>query len=535
MDMKEFLANGQACLGIELGSTRIKAVLIGPDHAPIASGDHSWENRYEGGYWTYSLEDVWAGLQDAYAHLSADVEARYGVKLTRVASMGFSAMMHGYLPFGHEDQLLAPFRTWRNTTTGQAAEILSERFNFNIPQRWSIAHLYQAILNGEDHVPDVAFITTLAGYVHWKLTGENVLGVGDASGVFPIDSNTCDYDQAMVDSFDALVADKGYSWKLRDILPRVAVAGDNAGTLTAEGAKLLDPTGTLQPGAILCPPEGDAGTGMAATNAVAKRTGNVSAGTSVFSMIVLEKPLSRRYEEIDMVTTPAGDPVAMIHTNNCTTDLDAWLGLFSRFAELLGHPVGPEELYSTLFRAGAEGEADAGGVLSYNYISGEHQTGVPSGRPLLVREQNARFTLENFMRAQLYGAFGALAVGMDALLKDEGVQLDVMFAHGGIFRTAGVAQQVLADAIATPVAVGESAGEGGAWGMALLAAFTAARQGAAGSAPASLSSFLAEQIFASQELSTLEPQEAGMAGHAQWLDAYRAALPVERHAGELLA
>ena len=301
MERKEIITSGQAVLGIELGSTRIKAVLIGPDHAPIASGDHSWENRYEGGYWTYSLEDVWTGLQDAYAHLSADVEARYGVKLTRVASMGFSAMMHGYLPFGHEGQLLAPFRTWRNTTTGQAAEILSERFNFNIPQRWSIAHLYQAILNGEDHVPDVAFITTLAGYVHWKLTGENVLGVGDASGVFPIDSNTCDYDQAMVDSFDALVADKGYSWKLRDILPRVAGAGDNAGTLTAEGAKLLDPTGTLQPGAILCPPEGDAGTGMAATNAVAKRTGNVSAGTSVFSMIVLEKPLSRRYEEIDMV------------------------------------------------------------------------------------------------------------------------------------------------------------------------------------------------------------------------------------------
>ena len=526
MDMKEFLANGQACLGIELGSTRIKAVLIGPDHAPIASGDHSWENRYEGGYWTYSLEDVWAGLQDAYAHLSADVEARYGVKLTKVASMGFSAMMHGYLPFGHEGQLLAPFRTWRNTTTGQAAEILSERFNFNIPQRWSIAHLYQAILNGEDHVPDVAFITTLAGYVHWKLTGENVLGVGDASGVFPIDSNTCDYDQAMVDSFDALVADKGYSWKLRDILPRVAVAGDNAGTLTAEGAKRLDPTGTLQPGAILCPPEGDAGTGMAATNAVAKRTGNVSAGTSVFSMIVLEKPLSRRYEEIDMVTTPDGAPVAMVHCNNCTNEINAWAEVFSGLLTALGHGVDKNALYTAMFTSALEGKADGDGLLLYNYLSGEPVTGLSDGRPLLVRGPEAHLNFANFMRTQLYSALATLKVGLD-ILGEEHVAVDRLMGHGGFFKTPVVGQRILAAAANSPVATMETAGEGGPWGMALLAAYAVHKADGQ-----SLQDYLNTQVFGDQKVSVVEPQAEDVEGFTNFMVHYKAGLAVERAAVE---
>ena len=529
MNIPSMISAGEACLGIELGSTRIKAVLIGPDHAPIASGDHSWENRYEGGYWTYSLEDVWAGLQDAYAHLSADVEARYGVKLTKVASMGFSAMMHGYLPFGHEGQLLAPFRTWRNTTTGQAAEILSERFNFNIPQRWSIAHLYQAILNGEDHVPDVAFITTLAGYVHWKLTGENVLGVGDASGVFPIDSNTCDYDQAMVDSFDALVADKGYSWKLRDILPRVAVAGDNAGTLTAEGAKLLDPTGTLQPGAILCPPEGDAGTGMAATNAVAKRTGNVSAGTSVFSMIVLEKPLSRRYEEIDMVTTPDGAPVAMVHCNNCTNEINAWAEVFKGFLTALGQTPDMNAVFTAMFRSAAEGAADAGGLVLYNYLSGEPITGMEEGRPLLVRSPEATLNFGNFMRAQLYSALATLKIGLD-ILAGEQVAVDRLLGHGGFFKTPKVGQSILAAAAGAPVSVMETAGEGGPWGMALLAAYRVARADGE-----SLEDYLEKKVFAGAQVSTLAPEQGDMDGFNAFMSRYRKGLAIERAAVDNLA
>ena len=420
MEMKEIIASGQAVLGIELGSTRIKAVLIGPDHAPIASGDHGWENRYENGVWTYHMDDVWEGLRDAYASLCAGVEEKYGVKLTKVAAMGFSAMMHGYLPLDGNGELLSPFRTWRNTMTAQAAEELTARFGFNIPQRWSIAHLYQAILNGEEHVKDIVSLTTLAGYVHYKLTGVKALGVGEASGMFPIDSDSCDYDQAMVDSFDALVADKGYSWKLRDILPRVAVAGDNAGTLTAEGAKLLDPTGTLQPGAILCPPEGDAGTGMAATNAVAKRTGNVSAGTSVFSMIVLEKPLSRRYEEIDMVTTPDGAPVAMVHCNNCTNEINAWAEVFSGLLTALGHEVDKNALYTAMFTSALEGKADGDGLLLYNYLSGEPVTGLSDGRPLLVRGPEAHLNFANFMRTQLYSALATLKVGLDILGEEIG-------------------------------------------------------------------------------------------------------------------
>lgn len=539
------LAAGRAHLGLELGSTRIKAALVDDAGAVLASGSHAWENQLIDDSWTYSLADVRTGIQDCYADLARDVRTRHGVELTQLASLGISAMMHGYLPFAADGTPLAEFRTWRNTYTTEAAAELSEALGVNIPLRWSIAHLLHALRRGEEHVREIAQLTTLAGYVHRELTGRSVLGVGDASGMFPIAASGDRFDADLLERFAALDGVAEMPWSLPEVLPEVLLAGQDAGTLTAEGAALLDPTGALRPGAIAAPPEGDAGTGMVATHAIAPRTGNVSAGTSAFAMVVLEGPLSGPREEIDMVTTPAGDPVAMIHTNNCTGELDAWVGVFGRFAELLGRPLGAEELYGLLLGAGAEGEADAGGVLSYNYLSGEHQTAVPSGRPLLVREQGARLTLENLFRAQLHGAFGALAVGMEALLHDEGVQLDVMYAHGGIFRTAGVAQQVLADALGTPVAVGESAGEGGAWGMALLAAFAAHRAGTAHPAAnrhaaprqdhaAALGRFLAEQVFAGEKLHTLAPQEAGAAGHARWLAAYRAALPVERLAGELL-
>ncbi|ASK65654.1 ATPase [Brachybacterium avium] len=528
------LAEGRAHLGLELGSTRIKAALIDDLGTVLATGSHAWENQLVDDSWTYSLDEIRTGIQGCYAALMRDVRERHGVELTRLASLGISAMMHGYLAFDAEGTQLTPFRTWRNTYTTEAAAELSEALGVNIPLRWSVAHLLHALRGGEEHVQDLAHLTTLSGYVHRELTGRSVLGVGDASGMFPISASGDGYDPELLERFGALEGVAALPWSLVDVLPEVLVAGQDAGTLTTEGAALLDPSGALQPGAITAAPEGDAGTGMVATQAIAPRTGNVSAGTSAFAMVVLEAPLSGPREEIDMVTTPSGDPVAMIHTNNCAGDLDAWLGLFGRFAELLGSPLEPEELYSLLFGAGAEGEADAGGVLSFNYLSGEHQTAVPSGRPLLVREQESRFTLENFMRAQLYGAFGALAVGMETLRQDEDVQLDVMYAHGGIFRTAGVAQQVLADALATPVAVGDSAGEGGAWGMALLAAFTAHVHRPTGDPATSLHTFLAEQIFTAQQLSTRRPDEAGTAGHARWLAGYRAALPVERLAGELL-
>ena len=528
------IADGRAHLGIELGSTRIKAALVDDAGAVLATGSHAWENELVGETWTYSLDAVWAGVRECFADLAREVRERHDVALEKLGSLGISAMMHGYLAFDEGGEQLAEFRTWRNTFTTDAAALLSETLGQNIPLRWSVSHLLHAAQQGEEHVDRLAHLTTLSGYVHWQLTGKKVLGVGDASGMFPIGASGDAFDAELLERVGALEDVAARPWSLPDLLPEVLVAGQDAGRLTAEGAALLDPTGALQPGAITAPPEGDAGTGMVATQAVEPRTGNVSAGTSAFAMVVLEGPLSGPREEIDLVTTPSGDPVAMIHTNNCTTDLDAWLGLFSRFAELLGAPQSAEDLYGTLFSAGADGDADAGGVLSYNYISGEHQTGVASGRPVLVREQSARFTLENFMRAQLYGAFGALAVGMEALLKDEGVRLDVMYAHGGIFRTRGVAQQVLADALGVPVALGESAGEGGAWGMALLAAHTARTAAAEGGEPQSLSAYLDEHVFAGQDLTTLSPDAAGSDGHATWLDSYRGGLPLARQAGDVL-
>lgn len=523
------IAEGRTVLGIELGSTRIKAVLIDEEHRPIAAGSHEWENRYEDGIWTYHLEDVWAGLQDSYSSLRRDVLERYNVPLRTVGAIGFSGMMHGYLPFDEHDTLLVPFRTWRNTITGQAAERLTDLFQFNIPQRWSIAHLYQAILNREPHVSRISHLTTLAGYVHWRLTGQKALGVGEASGMFPIDSATNDYDQARLALFNELLAAEGLPWRLEAILPKVLVAGEVAGVLTAEGARLLDPTGELQAGIPLCPPEGDAGTGMVATNAIAERTGNVSAGTSVFAMIVLEKPLAKLHPEIDIVTTPAGKPVAMVHSNNCTSDLNAWVDIFREFTGALGVEVEGSRLYETLYRQALAGDPDAGGLLAYNYVAGEHITHLTEGRPLFVRRPDSRFTLANFMRVNLFAALGALKIGMDILFEEEGVKIDQLLGHGGFFKTAEVGQRMMAAAANVPVSVMATAGEGGAWGMALLAAYM--RQKAAGE---TLEAYLSHRVFAGQQATTLAPDPRDVAGFAAFMERYKQGLVIERAAVENL-
>lgn len=524
-DVKNTIASGKAVLGIEFGSTRIKAVLVDENNAPIASGAHDWENRLENGIWTYTLDDIWTGLQDCYKKMTEDVQRQYGVAVEKLAGIGFSAMMHGYLAFDKSGELLVPFRTWRNTITQEASEKLSELFSFHIPQRWSIAHLYQAILNGEEHVPNVDFFTTLDGYIHWQLTGEKVLGVGSASGMFPIDPATKDYYTSMIEKFDELVAPKGYSWKVENLLPKVLVAGDNAGTLTEEGAKKLDPTGTLKPGCPLCPPEGDAGTGMAATNSVKQRTGNVSAGTSVFAMIVLEKELQKAYEEIDMVTTPSGDAVAMVHCNNCTSDLNAWVGIFREFAEAMGMKVDMNDLFGTLYRKAMEGDAECGGLLAYNYFSGEHITGFEEGRPLFVRTPGSTFNLANFMRVNLFTSLGALKTGMDILLKEEGVKLDKILGHGGLFKTKGVGQNILAAAIDTPVSVMETAGEGGAWGIAVLASYLINKEEGE-----SLEEYLDNKVFAGQEGVEVQPEEKDVKGFDEFMVRYKEGLAIERAA-----
>ncbi len=525
--IKNAIASGKTALGIELGSTRIKAVLVDESSVPIASGSHDWENRLENGIWTYSLDDVWTGIQDCYADLAKDVKEKYGEELTVIGAIGFSAMMHGYMAFNEAGELLVPFRTWRNSITGQAAAELSELFNFNIPERWSIAHLYQAVLNNEPHVPEIKFFTTLAGYVHWKLTGEKVLGVGEASGMFPIDSETRDYDAEMVKKFEKLTENQ--PWKLSELLPKVLVAGDEGGKLTAEGAKLLDVSGKLQPGIPFCPPEGDAGTGMAATNSITKRTGNVSAGTSVFAMVVLEKPLSKAYPEIDVVTTPVGDSVAMVHVNNCTSDLNAWVEIFREFANEIGVNIGASELYETLYKKSLEGDKDCGGLLSYGYFSGENITGVSEGRPLFVRTPESKFTLANMMRAHLYSAFGTLKLGMDILMEKENVKLDKMFGHGGIFKTKDVAQSYLAAAINTPVSLMETAGEGGPWGMAILASYMLNKTNGE-----SLTDFLNNKVFANSKTYTLEPDAADVEGFNAFSARYAKGVPIEKAAVEFL-
>jgi len=526
-DTQKAIESGKTVLGIELGSTRIKAVLIGEDHLPIASGSHEWENRYENGVWTYSLEDVWKGLQESFQNLSKDVSEKYNVPLKTIGAIGFSAMMHGYVVFDKDGNLLVPFRTWRNTMTGQAAEKLTDLFQFNIPQRWSIAHLYQAILNKESHVNDISHQTTLAGYVHWKLTGQKVLGVGEASGMFPIDSKTNDYDKRMVGQFNEQLKAENISWKLEDILPKVLVAGDAAGVLTEEGAKLLDPSGQLTAGIALCPPEGDAGTGMVATNSVAERTGNVSAGTSVFAMIVLENALSKLYPEIDMVTTPTGKPVAMVHANNCTSDLNAWVDLFHEFTQALGVEVGESKLYELLFNKALTGDADGGGLLAYNYFSGESITAFEEGRPLFVRTPASRFTLANFMRVHLFSALGTLKLGMDILFEQEKVQIDQLLGHGGFFKTKDVGQMMMAAAMNVPVSVMETAGEGGAWGIALLASYLIHKSG---NQP--LEAYLSDKVFAGEKGSTIAPDQADVAGFAVFMERYKNGLGIERAAVE---
>lgn len=525
--IKQAIEAGKTYLGIELGSTRIKAVMVNEAHEPIASGSFEWENQYVDKIWTYSLEKVWEGLQGCYADLLKNVQEIYGTSITSFSAIGFSAMMHGYLAFNDQDELLVPFRTWRNTITEEAAAKLTELFQYNIPQRWSIAHLYQAILNGEDHVPDVRFITTLSGYVHWKLTGEKVLGIGDASGMFPIDCDKKDFYAEMLDKFNKLIADKAYPWKAKDVLPKVMTAGEVAGVLTEEGAKLLDVSGQLQAGIPLCAPEGDAGTGMAATNSVATCTGNVSAGTSIFAMIVLEKELSKVYTEIDMVTTPSGDLVAMAHANNCTSDLNAWVNLFKEFSDAFGIQVDMNQLYGTLYNKALEGDKDCGGLLSYGYFSGENMLALDEGRPLFVRIPDAKFNLANFMRTNLYAALGALKVGMDILIKDEKVKVEQIQGHGGLFKTKGVGQQMMAACMNAPVSVMETAGEGGAWGIALLAAYMNRKE-----TDETLASYLNEKVFAGQQGSIIQPDAADVEGFEKYMERFKAGLAIERAAVE---
>ncbi len=523
------IINGKTALGVEFGTTRIKSVLITESHVPIASGSHRWENRYENGLWTYTLEDIWGGLQDSYRDLSQDVFTKYDLHLEKIGAIGFSAMMHGYMPFDKNDTLLVPFRTWRNIITEDAANRLTKLFNFTIPQRWSIAHVFQAILNEEPHIGEIDFLTTLEGYVHWKLTGQKVVGIGEASGILPIDSQTRNYDENMVRLFNLQLEQRGVPWKLQDILPAVVQVGENAGKLTKQGAKLLDPTGTLKPGIPLCPPEGDAITGMIATNSISERSGNVSAGTSVFLMAVLEKPLSKPYPEVDVVTSPNGKPVAMIHSNNCTSDLNAWVNLFHEYSDLLGIEVDQTLLYKVLYEQALKGDSDGGGLLSFNSVSGEHLLHLEEGRPLFVRTPGSSFTLANFMRTNLFSAVAALVLGINIIFEQENVTIDHIFGHGGFFKTEGVGQKIMAAALKVPVSVLETAGEGGAWGMALLAAYMQFKTG-----DETIDDYLSNKVFAGQKSITIAPDPVDVEGFQAFMERYKAGLPIERKAVEVL-
>jgi len=528
-DIKNVINNAQTAIGIELGSTRIKTVLTAADGTPIASGSHDWENSYVNNIWTYSLEDIWKGVQDSYRKMAENVKNQYGITLQTVGAIGISGMMHGYMVFDRNGNLLTPFRTWRNNITGPASEALTKLFNYPIPQRWSIAHLYQAILNNEKHVSEISFLTTLAGYIHWKLTGQRVLGVGEASGVFPIDLKTKTYNKEMIAKFNELISSKNFPWSLENILPDVLIAGEKAGVLTEEGAKLLDVTGQLKPGIPLCPPEGDAGTGMVATNSVSPRTGNVSAGTSVFAMIVLEKELSGVYPEIDLVTTPDGKLVAMAHSNNCTSDYDAWISLFAEAVKALGMDVSKPKLYDTLLGMALKGDPDCGGLLSYGYISGEHITHFEEGRPLFVRSSNSKFNLANFMRVNLFTSLGALRTGLNILFEKESVKVDEILGHGGFFKTREVGQRIMSAAINVPVSVMETAGEGGAWGISLLALYMLNK-----TENESLGNYLKEKIFAGKTSITVAPDPSDVAGFNEFMKRYTKGLAIERAAVENL-
>ena len=521
--MGNYILTGNESLGIEFGSTRIKAVLIDESCNPIATGSFDWENKLENGIWTYHTDEIWSGLQAAYESLNNNAEEKFGAKIKKLSSIGFSAMMHGYLPFDKDDNMLVPFRTWRNTMTASAAKKLTELFNFNIPQRWSIAHLYQAILNNENHIDDITYFTTLAGYVHWKLSGQKVLGVGEASGMFPIDSKTNNYNNEMLEKFSQLDEVKARSWKIDEILPKVLAAGANAGVLTEEGVKLLDPSGTLEAGAVMCPPEGDAGTGMVATNSIAVRTGNISAGTSIFSMVVLEKPLKSVLEEIDVVTTPTGKSVAMVHCNNCCTDLDYWFNLFIEFSKLSGSKLSKAQIYDLLYNTALDADNDCGGLVSFNYFSGEPVTGVESGRPLFVRSENSCFNLANFIRAQIYSTMSTLKIGMEILEKEQ-VKIDCLTGHGGLFKTPVVGQKLMAGAMNSPVSVMETAGEGGAWGIAVLARYAFDSEGK------SLDDYLNTKIFSRYKSTTIEPDEKDVQGFNEYLKRYKQALDVPKSA-----
>ena len=522
----QLIQRGQTALGIEFGSTQIKAVLISPDFQPLASGSFSWENRLQDGIWTYSEGDIFTGLRQSYAQLAAMVSSKYHVKIERIGAIGVSAMMHGYLAFDTNGKLLVPFRTWRNTITEDAAEELTKLFNFNIPLRWSIAHLYHAILQNEHHVKDIAYITTLAGYVHWKLSGEKNIGVGDASGMFPIDSDG-QFDQTCLRKFSSLEKVKQYPWQIEDILPQVLKAGEVAGYLTEKGAALLDPTGTLEAGSVMAPPEGDAGTGMISTNSIRRRTGNISVGTSEFSMVVLDKPLQKVHRDIDIVTTPTGLPVAMVHINNCSSDINAWSQVFREFAGRLGKNISADELFSTLFLDTTKSDPDAGGIVNYSYFSGEPVTKTQEGRPLLIRTPNSKFTLANFMLAQLYSAFAPLKIGMDILTNEEKVTTDVMIAQGGLFKTPVVAQQVLSNVLNMPISVMTNASAGGPWGMAILAQYVSS------GAQEKLEDYLDEKVFVDSEIMTLSPEQKGVAGAGKYIERYRSALSLENSASIL--
>ena len=528
-EIQQSILEGRTTLGIEFGSTRIKGVLVDEQNTPLATGGHDWENQYVDQIWTYSLGEIWTGLQNCYQDLVRDVKEKYDVSLTTLKGLGISGMMHGYMVFNEGGNQLVPFRTWRNTITGEASKELTKLFDYPIPQRWSIAHLYQAILNGEEHVKDIHHVTTLAGYIHWKLTGEKVMGVGEASGMFPIDIHKKDFYSCKMEQFNELIASKGVAWKLEDVLPKVLVAGERAGELTQEGTGLLDPTGTLQAGIPLCPPEGDAGTGMIATNSVSVRTGNVSAGTSVFAMIVLENDLSRAYEEIDQVTTPSGDLVAMVHCNNCTTDINAWVNLFDEFAKAAGFTLDTGDLFKLLYGKALEGDKDCGGLLAYNYFSGEHITGFEEGRPLFVRTPTSNFNLANFMRVHLFTSLGGLRTGMDLLLGKEGVKLDKMLGHGGFFKTEEVGQRIMAAAIDTPVSVMETAGEGGAWGIAVLASYMTAKEEGE-----TLGDYLNNKVFHDAVAVEIKPCPEDVAGYNEFMKVYTAGLPIERAAVDYL-
>ena len=524
--IKQAIESGKTALGIEFGSTRIKAVLIDKNHEPLASGSYDWENSYDNGVWTYPLDEVWTGLRGAFAALKKNVLEKYGVKLTTVGALGISGMMHGYLAFDADGNQLAPFRTWRNTITAEAAEKLSALFDFNIPQRWSIAHLYQAMLNGEEHIGKVDFIATLAAYVHWKLTGKKYIGIGEASGMFPIDSSTNDYDKRMLGLFDEESKKFGFGKKAEDILPKVLVAGENAGYLTEEGALLLDPTGEFKPGIPLCPPEGDAGTGMVATDSVAPRTGNVSAGTSIFLMVVLEKPLSKLYPEIDMVTTPSGEPVAMVHCNNCSGEIDAWASIFTSFCKAMGHDVSYYKVLDKIFESALAGDKDCGGLVAYNYLSGEVITGLDSGKPMFFRGPDSKFTLENFARVQLSSAAATLSIGME-ILENEQVKVDRILGHGGYFKAPVAGQKIMGAALNAPVSVMKTAGEGGPWGVAILAEYMMSKQDGE-----TLGDYLEKRVFAGQESTTVVPDEADIEGFKAFLENYKKGISAEKAAVE---